>query len=148
VQVREKELLSWSDALRKCTLGPAKRLETFCPAMLTKGRIGVGMDADITVFDPASIIDRATLAEPATPSAGIVHVVVNGTLVLDGGVETGALPGKAVRGQPPVAPETSAASGGGGGVASSSSRKVRKTTELFSALLESQSTSFLEGFDC
>ena len=143
-QVREKGLISWSDALRKCTLGPAKRLEGFCPAMLKKGRLAAGMDADITVFDPDTIIDRATLAQPATPSAGIAHVIVNGVFVVDGGVETGALPGRAVRGQSP----TLSPSATGRVAADATGRKMRKTTELFSAMLEGQSVSFLQGFDC
>jgi N-acyl-D-aspartate/D-glutamate deacylase len=144
--VREKGLLSWSDALRKCTLGPAKRLEDFCPAMLKKGRLAAGMDADITVFDPQTIIDRATLAQPAMTSAGIAHVIVNGVFVVDNGVESGALPGRAVRGQSPtLSPSTTSQPTAARGT---TTRKIRKTTELFSAMLEGQSTSFLQGFDC
>jgi N-acyl-D-aspartate/D-glutamate deacylase len=145
-QVREKGLLSWSDALRKCTLGPAKRLEDFCPAMLKKGRLAAGMDADITVFDPQTIIDCATLAQPAMTSAGIAHVIVNGVFVVDNGVESGALPGRAVRGQSPMlSPSTTSQPTAARGT---TTRKIRKTTELFSAMLEGQSTSFLQGFDC
>jgi hypothetical protein len=114
--------------------------------MLKKGRLGVGMDADITVFDPQTIIDRATLAQPAMTSAGIAHVIVNGVFVVDKGVETGALPGRAVRGQSPtLSPSTADQSTEAGGT---TSRKMRKTTELFSAMLEGQSASFLQGFDC
>jgi N-acyl-D-amino-acid deacylase len=56
-----------------------------------------GAFADLTVFDPAAVIDRSTYADPFHYSEGIVYVIVNGTLVLDGGKPTGARPGRAVR---------------------------------------------------
>ena len=59
---------------------PADRL-----GMKTKGRIAVGADADITVFDPARVIDRATFEKPAQYSEGIQYVMVNGTLVVNRG---------------------------------------------------------------
>ena len=114
--------------------------------MLKKGRLAAGMDADITVFDPQTIIDCATLAQPAMTSAGIAHVIVNGVFVVDNGVESGALPGRAVRGQSPtLSPSTTSQPTAPRGT---TTRKIRKTTELFSAMLEGQSTSFLQGFDC
>ena len=70
-----------------------------CNAMKRKGRLQVGMDADITIFDPATIRDRATFAEPAQTSTGIAHVIVNGTFVLrDGIFQQGVTPGQPVRG--------------------------------------------------
>ena len=91
------------DALRKMTLEPARALERRVPAMRNKGRIRVGADADLTVFDPAHVLDNATYAEPAKPSGGIQHVLVNGQAVLkDGRLQKGALPGRAVRA--PVSP--------------------------------------------
>ena len=53
--------------------------------MADKGRLRVGADADVTVFDPATVADRSTYTEPAVPSIGIPYVLVNGVLVVDGG---------------------------------------------------------------
>jgi dihydroorotase len=97
--VREQQVLPLMEALRKMTLMPAQRLEARAPAMRGKGRIRMGADADITVFDPATVIDRATYTEPLLPSAGIVHVLVEGVpVVRDGRFVQGATPGRAVRG--------------------------------------------------
>ncbi len=62
-----------------------------------RGLLRPGMAADITVFDPERVIDRATYTEPFHYSEGIEYVVVNGTLVLDRGKHTGAKPGRALR---------------------------------------------------
>ena len=96
--VREQKALSLMDALRKMTLLPAQRLETSVPMMRAKGRIKVGADADLTVFDPARVIDRATFESPAQFSEGISHVLVNGIFVVRESklVESG-LPGQAIR---------------------------------------------------
>jgi N-acyl-D-aspartate/D-glutamate deacylase len=96
--VRDKRALSLMEALRKMTILPAQRLEQVAPEMLRKGRLAEGVDADITVFDPATVLDRATFAEPAQPSAGILHVIVNGTFVVrDGKLIDDARPGRAIR---------------------------------------------------
>ena len=95
---REKKLLPLMEALAKMTILPARRLEGHVPAMKQKGRIAIGADADITVFDPATILDRATFGAPTTPSAGIAQVIVNGMFVVrDGQLVKGARPGRAVR---------------------------------------------------
>ena len=85
-------------ALRKMTLMPAQRLEKHAPTFRNKGRIRVGADTDITVFDPATVIDKATYAEPLQHSEGIHFVFVNGTLVVkDGKLVEGVFPGRAAR---------------------------------------------------
>ena len=73
------------DALRERTLMPAQRLERRVPAMARKGRVRVGADADLVVFDAATIIDRATYEKPAQYSAGIRDVLVNGSVVVRDG---------------------------------------------------------------
>ena len=97
--VRERKVISLMDAVRKMTLLPAKRLERVDPDMKRKGRLQPGADADITVFDPATVIDRATFEKPAQYSDGIVDVLVNGTFVVRGSqLVHGVTPGKPVRG--------------------------------------------------
>ncbi|MEQ8861193.1 MAG: amidohydrolase family protein [Pseudomonadales bacterium] len=96
--VRDREVLPLMLALRKMSLDPARRLQAFAPAMGRKGRVQEGMDADLTLFDPATIIDRATYTEPAQTSAGIRHVLVKGTFVVrDGALVDGVYPGEAIR---------------------------------------------------
>jgi N-acyl-D-aspartate/D-glutamate deacylase len=96
--VREMHALTLMDALRKMTLMPATRLQARVPLMKMKGRLSVGADADITIFDPARVIDRSTYRDPALPPAGIAHVVVNGVeVVAKGQVIDGVKPGRPVR---------------------------------------------------
>ncbi len=96
--VREQKALTLMDALGKLSLLPAQRLEKYVPAMANKGRLHAGADADLVVFDPDKIEDRATFAKPDVPSAGVRYLVVAGTLVVDGEkLNTEARPGRAVR---------------------------------------------------
>jgi dihydroorotase len=96
--VRESKTLSLMDAIRKMTLMPAQRLQARVPAMRTKGRLRVGADADITVFDAAQVIDRSTYREPGLPPIGIQHVIVNGVpVVAMGRLVEGVVPGQGVR---------------------------------------------------
>ena len=91
--VRERKALSLKDALAKCSLMPAQRLERRAPAFATKGRIRPGMDADIVVFDADRVIDNSTYEQPALPPTGIEYVVVGGKAVVDAAeVVEGALP--------------------------------------------------------
>jgi N-acyl-D-aspartate/D-glutamate deacylase len=86
------------EALAKCSLEPARLLEDHVPAMRRKGRITPGADADIVVFDPATISDQATYADSTRPSSGIRHVLVNGEFaVRDARLVTTARPGRPVR---------------------------------------------------
>ncbi|MFN7933010.1 MAG: amidohydrolase family protein [Bryobacteraceae bacterium] len=97
--VRERKALGLMEAIGKMTIMPARRLEAIAPAMKNKGRIQVGADADITVFDAAKVKDMATFEKGLAFSAGIDHVVVNGVAVVqDGATVKGARPGKAVTG--------------------------------------------------
>jgi dihydroorotase len=96
--VREAQSLALMDAVRKMTIMPARRLEARVAAMKTKGRLRVGADADITIFDAGRVIDRSTYREPALPPLGIRHVIVNGVAVVrDEQLVEGVAPGKAVR---------------------------------------------------
>ena len=96
--VREEKALDLMTALRKMTLMPAQRLEKRAPIFKDKGRIRVGADADITVFDAARVIDKATYEEPLQYSAGIQFVFVSGVEVLkDGQFVESVFPGRAAR---------------------------------------------------
>lgn len=91
--VREQHAVSLMEAIRKMTILPAQRL-----GVASKGKIAIGADADISVFDAGRVIDRATFEKPAQYSDGIPYVLVNGTLVVDKGELVATVsPGRPVR---------------------------------------------------
>ncbi len=91
---REETLFDLPTAVHKMTGLPARRL-----GLADRGRIDVGLVADLVVFDPDTIIDRADFMNPHQYAQGIESVLVNGAVVIDGGEHTGALPGKVLRKQ-------------------------------------------------
>ena len=89
--VREQKIMTWEQAIRKSTWLPAATI-----GMTGRGLIAPGMAADVAVFNPATVIDRATYENPGVRSEGIEFVIVNGVVALDGGEPTGARSGKAL----------------------------------------------------
>ena len=97
--VREKGTLTLMDALRKMSLMPAQMLERSTPAGRQKGRLQEGADADIVVFDAATISDRSTFQKPMEPSVGVHYLLVGGTVVIDDGkIVPDVFPGRALVG--------------------------------------------------
>ena len=89
--VRDEQVIPLEEAIRKLTSLPADNLR-----LPKRGRLQVGAYADITVFDPPEIQDHATFEKPHQLATGMSHVFVNGVQLLDNGIHTGALPGRAV----------------------------------------------------
>jgi N-acyl-D-aspartate/D-glutamate deacylase len=94
VYVREKHVLTLPDAVRKMT-----SLAAAITGLTDRGMLRPGMAADITLFDPATVIDKATFESPMQYPVGIPYVIVNGTVVIDQGQHTGAKPGRVLRGR-------------------------------------------------
>ena len=90
--VREERILPLQEAVRKMSGAPAQKL-----GLKDRGLLKEGYKADITLFDPATVKDCATFSDPQQFPEGIPYVIVNGTVVIDNGVHTGVLPGKALR---------------------------------------------------
>lgn len=90
--VREMSILTLEEAVRKMTSFPARRM-----GLKDRGLIMEGMWADITIFDPNTIIDKATYEDPHQYPEGIEYVLVNGEIVIEKGEYTGAMPGKVLR---------------------------------------------------
>jgi N-acyl-D-aspartate/D-glutamate deacylase len=95
IYVRDQAVLKLEDAVRKMTSLNAAKL-----GITDRGLLRAGNFADVVVFDPDKVIDRATYEKPFQYSDGIIHVLVNGKLVLDQGKHTGEHPGRALRHEP------------------------------------------------
>jgi len=91
--VQELGVISLEEAVRKMTSLPADHV-----GQPERGRVAEGMFADLTVFDPEGVTDRATFTDPHRYSVGIVHVIVNGVPVIDDASVTGERPGRVIRG--------------------------------------------------
>jgi len=98
--VREEQLVTLPEAIRRLTSLPADNLK-----LVRRGRLAPGAFADIVVFDPATIADRATFDQPHQYATGVLQVWVNGVQVLRNGEPTGAMPGRVVRGPGYRAPD-------------------------------------------
>jgi hypothetical protein len=97
--VREKGTITLMDALRKMSLMPAEMLERSTPDARRKGRLQEGADADIVVFDAATITDRSTFEKPMEPSVGVHYLLVGGTVVVnEGKIVADVFPGRALLG--------------------------------------------------
>ena len=92
VYVRELKLLRLEDAVRKMTSLNADKV-----GLKRRGLLKPGFFADVTIFNPDTVIDRATYTQPFQYPIGIAYVIVNGTVVLKKGTHTGAKPGRALR---------------------------------------------------
>ncbi len=90
--VRDRNVITMPDAIRKFTSLPAARM-----GLQDRGVLKAGMKADITIFDERTVCDKATFEQPVQAAVGIQHVLVNGVPVLRNGIVTGAKPGKALR---------------------------------------------------
>jgi len=91
--VREEQVITLQEAVRRLSLLPAETLH-----IDNRGRLAPGYFADVAIFDPAGIADKATFENPHQYATGMVHVLVNGVPVVSNGAHTGATPGRAVRG--------------------------------------------------
>ena len=93
-----RSALSLPEAIRKMTVLPASRLEQSVPSMIREGRLNPGADADLVVFDPDRVNDRATYQNPTQVSDGIDFVLVAGEVVVrNGRLQEGVKAGRAVR---------------------------------------------------
>jgi len=95
---REREVMPLVEALAKCTIYPASVIEGCTPQIARKARLRAGFDADIVVFDPDTVTDRATFTDMNRASDGVRHLFVGGTPVIAAGeLDTQAAPGRPIR---------------------------------------------------
>ncbi|MEV0280274.1 amidohydrolase family protein [Streptomyces sp. NPDC050610] len=101
VMVRESGAWDWPEAFRRCAHLPARVLDDVAPGARAKGHLGVGADADIVVLDPEAITDTATYFDSTRPSVGVRYLLVGGVQMVSAGeLQTDALPGRPLRGEP------------------------------------------------
>lgn len=99
IYARERGVIDWPEAVAKASYYPARIMSDSVPQMRRKGRLQPGMDADIVVFDPETVSDRATFERPAQTTIGFDYVIVNGVVLVDAGeLDPTILPGRAIRG--------------------------------------------------
>jgi N-acyl-D-aspartate/D-glutamate deacylase len=91
--VRELGALTLEEAIHRMTAVAANEVMAY-----DRGRLATGLAADVVIFDPLTVRDRATFGEPDLPSEGMHYVIVNGGLVIEQGKYTGAMPGRVLRG--------------------------------------------------
>jgi hypothetical protein len=94
---RDLGLISLPLALEKCSLRAANRIAKRCPAFKRKGRVQVGCDADLAIFDPKTVLDRATFDQPAVKSIGMKYVMINGRFAVEQGEFRDVRPGRGLR---------------------------------------------------
>jgi N-acyl-D-amino-acid deacylase len=92
--VREEKIIPLEEAIRKITSLPATTM-----GFARRGQLAAGFHADMAIFDPATIIDKATFPNPHQYAVGMRHVMVNGVVVLRDGEPTGTTPGRIIRGR-------------------------------------------------
>lgn len=98
--VREKQLITLTQAIEKMTLMPAQLLEKFVPEMKKRGRVQVGCFADLCLFDPTTMQDKSTYKRGFEKAEGVKYLLVNGTLLIDDGkLQKDTFPGKAIKGE-------------------------------------------------
>lgn len=96
--VRDTKKETLSEGIARCSYRPARLLEASVPSLKKKGRLQVGMDADVSIFDLASLQVRSTFTEPNQHTLGMKHVIVNGVPVIENGIlDTKAFPGQVVK---------------------------------------------------
>ena len=96
--VREEKALSLMEAIKKASLMPAQRLEAMSSQMRQKGRVKPGADADLSIFDPNTVIDKATFENPRQYSEGFRYVLVGGVFIVrDGKIQPGVYPGQGIQ---------------------------------------------------
>jgi len=96
--VRDQKALSLIEAIKKASLMPAQRLEAMSSQMRQKGRVKPGADADLSIFDPNTVIDKATFENPRQYSEGFRYVLVGGIFIVrDGKLQPGVYPGQGIQ---------------------------------------------------